>query len=953
MTDPTRSAVGVCVVLVAAAMATAAAPPEAFVAALGRKDADKQIASVAAELAKANAGAGAYLEACLAVDHPLSATAAADLALALARRRHFVPEVAAVTRRLLAHDDPFVRAAAEWACDLTVQRDNAGQEIAWPRESPPAWFRDWIAVPADDLVTLDYCRQLIVWGSHRTASAIARGSGAKVRRRAEALAAEILTGNPTLDRRATVTDALAEVRSLHERLDGCRDLADARRLWLGMRRAARRIVLARPEVDFDRILYIRRHPAHSHRNITGSQYPWVHKPGGDMYVQSLDPAADGRPLLRGRLGEGHVHGMDLWWDGDRLCFAWARQDDWPPPYDTVRGNDVFRLRGCQEPTHLYEVNVDGSGLRQVTDHPYWSDFEPTYCADGDIAFASDRSGRSSECGKFSADHTVINIYACRPDGSGLRRLSDNKDIDRYPHSLRDGTIAYTRWDYQERHFFEVHAAWTVRPDGTMSDALFNQHLRHPFAVRDIRSVPDATSLVAVASGHHTFAYGPVVLLQPDRGINTAAGLSIVTPYVRPQEGGMSGTRVPEGGVPDNGGLYQTPWAISDRAFLASYAWTLRRTGTAGGDNAAGFTVYLIDVHGHKELLARDRLLSCAFPMPIRPRERPPVLPDRTADRPYATCYVTDVYEGLGEGVARGEVRYLRVSQRVGWPLDDEIGAMRWIPGNAWTRQFGFWAWAPARVIGTVPVEADGSAHFQVPADTAVYFQALDARKREVYRMRSHVTLQAGEVRGCRGCHESQPAAPDAAGGVPLALARPAARPEPPPWGNRRLLGYEWLIQPILDRRCVRCHGGDKPAGGFDFTAATEDGFCRSYLTMFGRWPPEGKTEAKRPVLVSVSNRFGDHAVTRPAAFGSRRSRLIRALDSDAHRKRVDLTDEEWETLVTWVDANAPYFDTFYNRRPADGEPVRNLRVDLPDPFRPPPTGRWHEWDVSAVEEPRP
>ena len=546
-------------------------------------------------------------------------------------------------------------------------------------------------------------------------------------------------------------------------------------------------------------------------------------------------------------------------------------------------------------------------------------------------FASDRSGRSSECGRFSADHTVINIYRLDPEGR-IIRLSDNKDIDRYPHGLDNGLIAYTRWEYQERHFFEVHSIWTVRPDGTMADAVFNQHLRAPYGFRDTRSVPGSPKLVSIATGHHTLAYGPVVLIDPRRGINASEAIKSVTPYVAPQEGPMGGDRVPHGGVPDQGGLYQTPWALSETCFLASYSFARPPSGSSGGDNATGFGVYLIDAHGNKELLHRDPLLSCAFPMPLRPRVRPPALPEMTApDEKTATCYVGDVYRGM-EGVARGEVKYLRISQRVGWPLDDKIGAMRYIPGNAWERKLGYWAWAPVRVIGTVPVEADGSAHFKVPADMAVYFQALDANQMELRRMRSHISFQPGESRGCLGCHETQMNTPHQEWKMPAALAHEAVVPTPPPWGAEKLLGYEWLIQPVFDRHCVECHGSDKPDGGIDLSAAPdEDGFLRSYHSLFDRQASSGK---KDRVLVSVSNRFDGASVTQPKQFGTHKSPLVTVLlNDDLHRKEVKLAPEEWTALVTWVDANAPYHDTFFNRRPADGgQPRRDIRIELPAPF---------------------
>lgn len=901
---------------------------------------------------------------------PPAACAAAELLWRLAEKKALSDDLAAEAAGLLGHQDPFVRSLADWAIATRVEIDNKGQEIAWPRPDPPEWFRRWSERSPEAMVEADYARFAVLWGIHYDGRKMLDSVSA-IQRRAGGAASEALR-SPSAETRAMVArqlERIAAVRGQLARLvnESPADLGGQRRLWLEARRAARPIALANPAADFGRLVFVKRHAAHTHRNITGSQYPWVHKPGGGIFVQDgIEPGSPVREVLAGRLGPGHVHGIDLWWDGDRVVFGYARQPKWPPAWDTMAGDHAFELRRDQEPTHLFEVRLDGSGLRQLTDHRTWNDFEPTYCPDGGVAFASDRSGRSSECGKFTADHTVINLYAVDADGRGLRRLSDNKDIDRYPHTLDSGLVAYTRWEYQERHFLEVHSIWTVRPDGTQSDALFKQHLGAPFGLRDTRSVPGSGKLVSIATGHHTFAYGPLVVIDPRAGMSSAEAIRVVTPHLKPEEGPLAGKAVEQGGLPDRGGLCQTPWALSDACFLVSFSYARPPSGTQGGTNASGFGVYLVDVHGNKELLHRDPVLSCAFPMPLAPRPRPPVVPAlaKHESRPaqsgpesrspaesmkekdglpagQAVCYVADVHRGL-EGMARGTVKRLRISQRVGWPLDEKIGAMRYIPGNAWEKRFGYWEWAPVRVLGEVPVEQDGSACFQVPGDTAVYFQALDENFMEVRRMRSHVTFQPGEVRGCTGCHETRPDAPAAAPRLPLALQRPPRTPEPPPWGAERLLGYEWLVQPVFDRSCVRCHGPQKAEGGIDLSATPgADGFARSFHTLFAARGGGTKAQA---ALVSVSDRFDGAGVTRPKQFGSHRSRLVTVLlDDDLHRREAKLARQDWQALVTWVDANAPYHDTFFNRRPADGGPPRrDVRIALPSPFGDVPAAlRWN------------
>ena len=331
----------------------------------------------------------------------------------------------------------------------------------------------------------------------------------------------------------------------------------------------REIVLANPAVDFDGLVFVKQFAAHGaeHHAIL-----FLEAQAGRRHLRPGRSRAGGRcascsrPAGAGlRLGAGPVVGRRP--RGVRLRPAAELAAAVDTANYRIEGENVFRLRKQQEPLHLFEVRLDGSDLEQLTDDPYWSDFEPTYCADGDIVFASDRCGRSAECGNDTYDHTNPNLYVMSADGSNVRQWTDSKDIDRYPHSLDDGRIAYTHWEYQERHFMEVHALWTARPDGTMSDALFKHHMRAPCGLRDTRSIPGSTKLVSIATGHHTFAYGPVVIVDPASGMNNEAGLRIVTPGVTPQEGPDGRAAGGRGRRARRGGLYQTPWALSEKCFL--------------------------------------------------------------------------------------------------------------------------------------------------------------------------------------------------------------------------------------------------------------------------------------------------------------------------------------------------------------------------------------------------
>lgn len=705
----------------------------------------------------------------------------------------------------------------------------------------------------------------------------------------------------------------------------------ARALYLDTRWIVRGLVLASPLLDFDRLLFVKRHTQETYPDICLNHMPWVSRPGGDLCVLEplgddgapfsalAEPPADrpGQPvavlrnLLNGALGPGHVHGMDLWFGGDRVVFGYARARSDAPPEGWLDRTQSYRLRREEEPIHLFELALENGALRQLT-FGEWSDLDPTYAPNGDIVFVSERCGTSLQCNEYDKDETSCNLYVMRPDGGNIRRMSVNKDGDYLPHCLDNGMIAYTRWEYHERSWALIQSVWVVRPDGTGADALFKQHFDNPWAVEDARSIPGSTKLVAIAAGHHTLAAGPLIIVNHGLGVNEPRGIGIVSPHLLPPEGGMDGVPVPEGGTDDLGGFYSTPWALSEQAFLAAYSHSDVST------EHNGYGLYYVDVFGNKELLCRDPDISCFVPVPLRPRPYPPVLPDTTdPEIPYATCQVGNIGQG-SEELPPGSIRYLRVAEPIGWPYDNEKGGHRYGEDHRYGGPDAAWQnltnWTPVRILGDVPVNPDGSAQFRVPADTAVYFQLLDENRMELRRMRSFISFQPGEQRGCVGCHETRAGAqvmPDA-----TAVAALRAEPSemlPPPWGAERPVSFLRDVQPVLDAHCVRCHAGLKPDGGLDLSGGL--------LSHDAEIPGYGYNRAFHGILtgghVSVSAaRAQDASITPPLAYGARNSRLITALDDDDHRDAVKLSEDERLRLAMWIDANAPYHDRFVDKRPS-------------------------------------
>lgn len=680
------------------------------------------------------------------------------------------------------------------------------------------------------------------------------------------------------------------------------DRAERTSLYRESRWLARNAAFKNPLLAFEQLLFVKRFTQQTYPDICLNHMPWCSRPGGDLCVISpLKPDGQVRNVINGQIGPGHIHGMDLWYDGDRIVFAYAKTPTADPPAKWLDRSASYELRRTVEPTHLFEIGVDGSGVRQLTSGE-WSDLDPTYLPSGEVAFTSERCEFSLQCNELDKDETSCNIYVTDPSGKNIRQLTINKDGDYLPHTLANGMIGYTRWEYHERLWAQIQSIWVVRPDGTGADAIFKQHFNDPWALEDSKSIPDSNKLVAVAAGHHTLATGPIVVVDPTVGINNSAGINIVTPGVLPPEGGMSGHAVAEGGVPGAGGFYQTPWPLSEKYFLTSYTY-------GPTQDEKGYGLYLVDVFGTRELIYRDPEISCTHPIPVQPRRKPPVmssvLDKATTD---ATCVITDVYEGL-EGVQRGTIRYIRIASCVGWPYDNTHGGQRY---EADVKQVMV-NWNPARVLGIVPVEEDGSAHFRLPSGVAVYFQALDANFMEVRRMRSFINFEPGETRGCTGCHETRAVAPvNIAHTSQLAASRVASVPLPPSWGTGAV-SFLRDVQPVLDRQCASCHGGLKPAGDIDLTGGLTAEHNRAWDTIFDKQ------------LVARSNIGDDARITQPYEFGSHKSKLVQCLKDPNHVNAVHLTPDDWMRLVTWVDVNGPYHGGFINKR--SGRPLYDLAKD--------------------------
>lgn len=644
------------------------------------------------------------------------------------------------------------------------------------------------------------------------------------------------------------------------------DRPDAGRQWSALFEQASQLrdELLLSRIHFPALLFLKRKPFVSEQPFMDSHHLF-NRPGGGIYrLEPPYPGGKVTPVV-GSLGEGVYRDLCLDWDAGKLLFAFGNgSDSWD-------GSQSY---------HIYEANADGTGLRQITTGPK-NDAEPLYLADGQICFTSDRSEHFVMCG---GDRHAPNLFLMNADGSSIRQFSFNMFNEYTPSMLPDGRMLFGRWEYNERSVTALHKPFTVHPDGTMVAPYYGNATIRPNVVMFARPVPGSPKVMALFTAHHSQTHGAVGLIDIRRGVDGDEPLTILTPNV-PVAG--------EAAEDSFGGWFSDPMPLAEDTWLCSYTptvlpwleWT--------------WGIYVADQHGNLALVYRDPDISCAEPVPLATRPRPFAMPslraNSDAEDAWATVVLADVHAGMPE-VPRGTVKYLRILEDVprkgiheGWTICTSGTPM----------------YTVKRILGTVPVEDDGSASFVVPANRNVYFQVLDARQREVQRMRSVVCMKPGETRGCIGCHEPRTTAPpgNLGSAVRRALTREPSRPQPPPWGTATV-SFLRDVQPVLNAKCIACHTHDRKANRVILTDDLTNQFTIGYKELL----------PYLSVANSISSDCPEDVYPRPAyTFGSNASRLIRLLASGHHG--VQLTNDDWQRLINWIDANGVYYDRYEMNRP--------------------------------------
>lgn len=692
-----------------------------------------------------------------------------------------------------------------------------------------------------------------------------------------------LPGAPDLAPEAAELHTLAETAGKTP----VKDAAARRLLFRQLGELRRRVAFRNPLLDkLDQLVFLTRHKSRTGggaNHMCDQYFGFNANPGGSLYV--LDNPFGPEPKLRDllaeatvengrlqgrRLEEGSFASLEVSFDGQTLYFAWTeavpKVGSWLP----------------ETTYHIFRIQADGQGLRQLTDGT-WNDFDPCEMPGGRIAFISERRGGYGRChGRPVPTYT---LHDMNPDGGDIRTLSFHETNEWHPSVGHDGMLLYTRWDYVDRDSDVAHHIWTCFPDGRDPRSYHGNYpvdrSSRPWMEMSIRAVPGSHRQIAVAAPHHGQAYGSLVLidqrLDDDNSMSQLRRLTPEAPFPESERGPL---------------LYATPWPLGESYWLCAFDW-----------DGTHYGIYLADAFGNHILVHEDAEVPVLDPIPLRPRPRPPVIADMTnPERDTAQVFVANVYEAdfpWPEGRTAHSLRIVQLFPKTTPAVDRP--------------RIGVGAQSLARaVLGTVPVAADGSVFFTMPAGIPVYFQVLDADGTAIQNMRSDTYAQPGTVLACLGCHEpKRQAGPHTLAAPALALQSPPATIQPE-FPEANPLTFPRLVQPVLDRHCIACHDGGKNKIDLRGDQFGEHGWSAAFAALRRyAWARHGGNGA---IKINGGSR------SLPGQVGAHGSKLYPML-RNGHQK-LDLSPEDLRRIALWLDTNSNFYGAYHDtEKQARGELV--------------------------------
>lgn len=536
---------------------------------------------------------------------------------------------------------------------------------------------------------------------------------------------------------------------------------------------------------------------------------------------------------------------------------------------------LFSSIGKNNRWQVFELKLGQSTPTVVTPETYADidNYNGVYLPDGRIIFDSTSSFVGVPC--VGGKDSVANLHLLSADRKQVRRLCFEQDNDWYPTVMADGRVMFLRWEYTDSAHYFSRVLMAMNPDGTGQIEYYGSNSYWPNSTFYAKPLPgQTTKFVGIVTGHHGVPrMGELVLF------DLAGGR---------QENSGAVQRIPGYGKPitdliqdrlanDSWPRFLHPLPIADKYFLVA----------CQPGSKANWGIYLVDVFDNRVLLREEPGYALLEPIPLKKTPTPPIIPDKVKlEAKTATVGIQDIYSGRGlPGVPRGAVKSLRVYEYV--------YSYRNMGGHYAVGMEG--PWDVRRILGTVPVQADGSSYFEIPANTPISLQPLDAEGKALQLKRSWMVGMPGERVSCAGCHDNQNSG---VASIKLTIAQQTAPVKIKPWyGPARGFSFLREVQPVLDKYCLGCHDGEQPGRPrFDDTSGH---FPNSYNELHP--------------YVRRNGPEGDYHVLTPLEFHADTSDLVQMLRKGHYNVKLDA--EAWDRLITWIDLNVPALGTWHEVGP--------------------------------------
>ncbi|MDR2168825.1 MAG: hypothetical protein LBP59_01625 [Planctomycetaceae bacterium] len=674
---------------------------------------------------------------------------------------------------------------------------------------------------------------------------------------------------------------------------------DDKDLYFAIRRLKREIMLKNPAVDFDSLLLV--------DGPTPQGSEWAHETRHRLGYMA---AAGGRLMT--------LKGLKL--DGTQEQTKLAPQEPlngafWRPDLSYDAKKIIFSFKPHNEKTfHIYEINVDGSGLRQLTGGMF-DDLDPIYLPDGkNIMFITSRGHIYVRCMPPTNAYVTAKMGL---DSKELYIISRNGEPEYLPSVMNDGKIIFTRWEYTDKPLWRCQSLWTMNTDGTQVQTFWGNQSVWPDLLKDARQIPNSEKVMFIGSAHHNWYSGCVGIIDPDKGFNFPDGLTKVTQELKWPECGNGPTDPVE--VPNN--LYHT--AGNYGAYISAYPLSETDFLVSAQRYRGKWVLLLMDIYGNRELI-HEGVYHIFDAQPLRARPIPAVRADtvnfptmETRNKPATgIIYSNNIYDDAPPEL-KGKAKFLRI-----WSIDHKTYTY-------WTKR-NYVSSGPEisinqsegikKIIGTVPIEEDGSVQFNAPSGIALHFQILDENHRALQTMRSFTGVQPGEQRGCLGCHESHARTP-VVSRTGKALKRLASNITPVSW-NDITVSFPRYVQPVLNKHCGKCHADENNPAHEKFNSVSRPGFLgfrEPYVTLMGN-PTWGKDYKNYKGAKAAPFGWADTILVEafdtcdPVAYStfppmtklSYKSRLVERMSSGKHHG-VKVTGDDLLRVILWVDAMGPYY----------------------------------------------